>query len=258
MAAKKRDCCSYPHLSLICETSTSTGSPNMQQTALNYNLVFRHETNYLALNSHKPDLKQQIVRIPCWCGGSTEQLVMFFKNISLWCFWWWWWGCFWQTSDRATNGSFTLDGAWENTNTDKKKHKIKLWDKNNVKCDTNPIHLRSTLVHARLSVPVLLAWTKHHSSKQHHRLFHIEHCSTTIATFVPNNTIAEKTATKHNSTISTNSSISTLTENQTPLCSPTFLFMCGPLVALVAWTPHYTQTQQLHIYQRLHFGLGTL
>ena len=56
-----------PHHS---ETSTSAGSPNMQhqtpnmqQTALNYNLVFRHETNYLAFNSRKPDLKQQIVRI---------------------------------------------------------------------------------------------------------------------------------------------------------------------------------------------------
>ena len=199
----------------------------------------------------------------CWCGRSA------FSQSS-------WW-CFWQTSHCDVFGDGDGDVFDKHLIVQQTAHS--LWMvvrvrtqtqiKKNTKlsCETkimwNVIQIQSTWNLHRsmrdyLSVSVFLQWTKHHSSKQHHGLFHIEHCSTTIATFGSNNTIAEKTATKHNSTISTNSSISTLTENQTPLCSPTFLFMCGPLVALVAWTPHYTQTQQLHIYQRLHFGLGTL
>ena len=114
-----------PHHS---ETSTSAGSPNMQQTALNYNLVFRHETNYLAFNSRKPDLKQQIVRVemkwgypfvgvegapsPRAAGDVFDKhpivmflvMVMFLTNI-------------WSCNKRLIH---SLDGACENTNTDKK------------------------------------------------------------------------------------------------------------------------------------------
>ena len=125
-----------PHHS---ETSTSAISPNMQQTALNYNLVFRHETNYLTFlftqtrfeTTNCQDRNEMRLSY-CWCGRSA------FSQSS-------WW-CFWQTShcdvfgdgdgdvfDKHLIVQQTAHSLWmvvhvrSNTNTDK-KHKIELWD----------------------------------------------------------------------------------------------------------------------------------